>query len=304
MSEYRVVLRLFSGRPNPEWPLPKDVDDEIVGQLKNLPEQPRPFRPQILRGKPDDVLGRPRSGYQGFEIFPDDESDVPIFQIYSELVLDRATGRIRSDRTNKWEEVVWRTAPPDVIKDLDNITLAELRTPDNEALIEDVQGAFVRVDCTHGPLYDGSQTDPFNQFRGRNNCYNYATGKLNQARGVNAAIPGRNNRRRRFSEDGLREAMTADRLEFKGKTQPTACPEEGTHWMAAMVRHVAGRLPDFHCLRLDRSGKWSHKDGRGVVEDADNAGDPIRDLTQARLIGNPKLVGFFLVDEQFLNMIS
>ena len=304
MSEARVVLRLFSGLPNPSWPLPRDMADEIRRTFQNLPVQPEAFRPEISRGKPEDPLGRPRSGYRGFQIFADKESRVPEYEIYSFLVREPATGRVRSNGTSIAEAIVWRSVPQSVLERLGNITLAEATAPTNEQVIRGVMGAYVDLNCARGPRYfkNGGR---YNKLIRENNCYNYATRKPNPVPFSDPAVPGRNNGINQFTLNALRQALDDDKLEFKGFDQPTVCPPEGQHWVAAMVRHSAtGRLTDVHFLRLDKSGRWSHKDGDDPVTDEDDRGNKIGDLTQALFLGLPELAGFFLAKERFRNLIN
>ena len=293
MGEARIVLNLFSGRPNQEWPIEKAAADDLVRRLQSIPLQPRTVRPAIRERKPVDFLGRPRSGYRGFEVYADSESFQPAFQIYGTLVFEQAAQKIRTDNSNQWETFVWRTAPATVLEELDNITLAELQAPEDTDLIAGVEGEYVKLTCTIGPKYVGD-TGQFHTFQAKNNCYNYATAKANRTKSKPAAIPGQANQTSSFSLDGLRDALDDDRLQFEDRTQPTWCPPKGAHWLAVMRRHIVGKLPDFHCLRLDKNGRWSQKDGTGAVENTDNDGALMTDLKQARLIGSPELAGFYL----------
>ena len=72
-----------------------------------------------------------------------------------------------------------------------------------------------------------------------------------------------------------------------------------------MIRRVAtGQLLDHHFLRQDKSGRWSHKDNDDPIRDVDDAGQKIGDLTQARFLNSPELVGFFLAKKTFLHLID
>jgi hypothetical protein len=304
MSDARVVLRLFSGRPNPSWALPRNKAAQLRRVFQSLPLQPQAYRPEIILGKPSDPLGRPRSGYRGFRIFADGESQIPEYEIFGALVLEQATGRIRTDGTKITERIVWRTVPDIIRRELDDVTLAEVSAPGNEQLITGVVGPYVDLNCGFSPKYveDGG---PFNKLIRENNCYNYATLKPNPVPFTDPAVPGPDNGKHKFTPNALRQALAKDKLVFKGFTQPTTCPRSGQHWIAAMVRRSAtGRLTDVHFLRLDKSGMWSHKDGDDAVTDEDDKGNKISDLTQAVFLGFPELAGFFLAKKRFRNLIG
>src|SRR5262249_29446291 len=90
-----------------------------------------------------------------------------------------------------------------------------------------------------------------------------------------------------------------------GLRLPTGCPPAGTHFIAVVIRHhPTGTIADFHCIRLDRSGAWSHKDGKGKVRDVDDTGRPISDLTKARFKWSPALVGIYQADFSKRNLID
>ena len=304
MSGARVVLRLFSGLPNPSWTLPNNMADDIRRTFQNLPFLREPLQPQVIRGKPSDPLGRPRSGYRGFQIFADAQARVPEYEIFGFLVLENATGRVRTDGTAIAESIVWRSVPDSVLEQLGNVTFAQVSAPGNEQHIQGVQGAYVDLNCGHGPRYV-KNGGLYNKLIRENNCYNYATRKPNLIPFTDAAVPGQNNNTNEFTPETLRQALKEDKLEYKGLTQPDTCRPADQHWVAALVRHEAdGQLTDVHFLRLDKSGMWSHKDGDDAVTDEDDRGHKIGDLTQALFLGFPELAGFFLAKKQFRSMID
>ena len=55
-----------------------------------------------------------------------------------------------------------------------------------------------------------------------------------------------------------------------------------------------GSFTDFHCLRLDKDGRWSHKDGAGPVRRHDDTKNDIIDLRTALFKLPLTFVGFFL----------
>eukprot|EP00913_Durusdinium_trenchii_P004938 g4585.t1 len=92
-----------------------------------------------------------------------------------------------------------------------------------------------------------------------NNCYNYATDISTETR-------------QKSCEEAVRVAAESDGLQWAGTTLPTAAPKRG-HYVALFI------WPDtnFHWIRMDRTGYWSHKPG-GTP---DNKGQKIHDPSKS-----------------------
>jgi len=305
-----IVINIFSGRPNPEWPLDHGLADEIRRRINELPPLPRDhFRALGPLGEPADPVGRPRSGFRGIELFETTPlQQNPEFVFFGGLVFEPITGLLRSDAHLDFAQKLFRTIPVEIHTDLDGMNLQEVMAADEEVPIAGVDGPFVRLPCDHATRYLGS-SDPFNlnkypkNYRSVNNCYNYAMDALTTT--GPRAISGRSNRLRKPSVEALRDALALDLLDYKGTQQPSECAPEDAHWVAALVRHhPKRRVRDFHFLRLDQTGQWSHKDGNGPVENDDEMGDPLLDLSKAILGWSPQLAGFFIAHERHKNMVD
>lgn len=306
MSEFAFVkLRLFSGLPNPRWQLSPAEAVRVKAGLMRLPlagNQPLPpLGPRELAEPPrrlvfPDPIGRPRSGYRGFEFsFTDGSSPAMTFHVYRHLVLEAFTGRVRqASDADAWEKRLWDTAPDEVRMKLAGASFEEVTEPTHEGRIQDLEGPHVDIECENAPAYVGER-DSFNTHNGLNNCYNYATKVLNTSK-PNPAIPGPDNDVSSFTMKRLVAALENDELEHRGMKLPSECPPAGAHYAAIVIREFAsGKVGDFHCLRMDRTGRWSHKDGDGPVSNADDAGDRMDDLTKVNLSGSPRLAGLYLV---------
>ncbi|CAK9074092.1 Insoluble matrix shell protein 1 (IMSP1) (Fragment) [Durusdinium trenchii] len=68
----------------------------------------------------------------------------------------------------------------------------------------------------------------------------------------------------------------SDGLQWAGTTLPTAAPKRG-HYVALFI------WPDtnFHWIRMDRTGYWSHKPGGTPVRNTDNKGQKIHDPSKS-----------------------
>jgi hypothetical protein len=78
---------------------------------------------------------------------------------------------------------------------------------------------------------------------------------------------------------------------------PTACPvNPNSHYLVICLRDPMGNgsFTDFHCLRMDKTGRWSHKDGAGPVRKHDDTKNQIVDLRTALFKIPLTFVGFFI----------
>jgi hypothetical protein len=177
------------------------------------------------------------------------------------------------------------------------MTYAELLNSGSEAPIDGLEGPDPGLQCESSTEYEGN-TGPWKTHILTNDCYNYATFALNST-GADAAMPGPGRKlslMRPLTQEALMAGLDHDGLDLlAGHRLPSRCPGNGAHYLVVMLRHHPSRttVKDFHCVRLDRGGAWSHKDGIGPVRSTDDVGHPIVDLAQARFKWNPILVGIY-----------
>ncbi len=277
----RVELRLFSGLRDPAWMLDDDRVTQLTAQFKDL------LAAQMV---PAFVapLARPSSGYRGFVVQGRGNLEDQRFRVFGGRVSNTQAEFVDNDR--RIEAWLFRSAP-DRVRDALQLSfdqLVEPAPPDKViAGFEDV-GAAVHGPCTGAPPFPFPPGD-WATYQAENNCYNYANNVV-FTRGC--AMPGQLSSWSDAAE--MRRAATADRLVFCGKALPSACDgPPGAHLMAICLRARVGDFQDFHCLRLDASGQWSHKDGKDPVSDTDGDGQPIVDLRRARFGQAMQLVGLF-----------
>ena len=110
-----------------------------------------------------------------------------------------------------------------------------------------------------------------------NNCYNYA---LNVPTNTYAQ-PGRNENLIYPTVTGLdvRNAAINDGLMDLNDTAPGVFPESNNCLTALVIMENL----DFHFLRQDISGEWSHKLGSNIPTNLDNSGNTITDPRTADL---------------------
>ncbi len=146
--------------------------------------------------------------------------------------------------------------------------------------------------CPGAPLFpSGEELLAWTRTRFVNNCYAYANDVRSD---VGPLMPGGDEFKSATLQD-MAARVERDGLVHVGRTLPAdPLPIWGGHYVAICLRRQAeDRYRDFHCLRLDRDGRWSHKDGIGVLQRTDAAGQPIVDLGAARFATPHVLVGFF-----------
>jgi hypothetical protein len=296
-----VELKLFSGFPNLSWALPSDDAKRLFDTIDSLPLEAPGF---VHTPGYADPLGRPRGGYRGFTMTFENGGRERLYEVFERHVLDVAINRVRRDPHRSIEKDVYASIPKPLAREfLEGVTYDEIIIRAHEGPIKGLQRAQLSLRCRTGPRYEGN-TGAFKTHKRKNNCYNYATGVVNTVL-MSQAIPGTPNVRRPLTMAKLRAAVESDLLEPLGMELPNACPPPGSHYVAVLLRHSpTGAIKDFHCLRLDRNGVWSHKDGDDEVRDIDDVGNPIINLSTASLHWDPELAGFYRFVEANRHMIK
>jgi hypothetical protein len=185
------------------------------------------------------------------------------------------------------------------IQDTYGLTFAELTKARNESTIKGLDrdvpiGGF---GCPTGVAFPGTQNERDDWNDSSSNCYNYANN--HKATGGVPAVPGPNGRLSWTLEEMRHAAIEKDKLELVSDDGrlPAVCPvDPKSHYIVICLRDPMGNgsFTDFHCLRLDKNGKWSHKDGAGEVRTHDDIKNEITDLRNASFKLPLTLVGFFL----------
>jgi hypothetical protein len=253
---YRVTLFVYSGTPNPEW----KINQEQFERLKEI----QPPKNTTDENKPQKVMG-----YQGFLITDLHNKTVKYIKgnaqaehfllksISNDVDLPSTVSTHVIDQINSYQ------APPE------DSSISITYTPQGDKSV-----------CEKTPLR-GPDTvpnyDPANDNQGcyilkqrDNNCYNYGTDVLTNT----YAQPGRGTKNKWQSNtcEDVKRAAVSDGLEYIGRDYPKQSPDSG-HYLALLMWPGT----NFHWLRLDSNGFWSHKPGWGSVIDRDNQNKPITD---------------------------
>lgn len=290
---YAIVrLRLFSGLDNPEWRLDGTEANDWYQRILHLPVLARSAW----------VQPNARLGYRGMEIKVVGNNEEIIAQavFFASSADDRLKGGFFADKERSFEQQLFESARGDAMSGLQGLTWATVNFTGNETPIGGLNPPGKPSGrCAIGASAPGSK--PWLTHASYNNCYNYANDKLNSDSTEKAALPGVMKTRRPSKATELKnllrqEITTDDLVRFGSDSVPVACPPQGHHYLVVIIRdaHPATTAKDFHCIRLDKNGKWSHLDASGFPRTDDDALQEITDITEAVFDGNPELVGVYL----------
>lgn len=117
------------------------------------------------------------------------------------------------------------------------------------------------------------------------NCYNYASNRPAIPYGARYAQPGRGGGLPGTSwfemdVEGIRARLLADNVQYIGDDDAATCP---SGCRIALVMDPYWLKPDFHFLRENADGSWSHKPGHYPATDRDSAKNIIQNPRLAQL---------------------
>lgn len=284
-----IRLLLFSGWENPSITLDGVAADLLVRQIASLP-------PLMVRSTPEPYA---RMGYRGIEIITrEDDRITSRTVVYAGAAFDPEKADLHEDRNRLLEQSLLARLTLGNFEGLQNLSWANIDDVGNETQIQGLGTAGPTGPCPSGPGAPGGK--PWKAHMTLNNCYNFANDVLNTNALRSPAMPGNLAGRGQGTAEELKQrvhdAVVSDDLAFLGNSVPEACPADGHHLVLVMLReaHRATTMLDFHCVRRDAGGTWSHLDASGVPRNTDDGGHPIADITQAIFDGKPQLVGVYM----------
>ena len=277
-----AVMNLFSGRRNPAWPITEGCIEAIEKKLADAKGR--------TGARPDRVI--PNSGYRGMSVAITRGGRVQYYEIFHDTL--QAGGRLL-DGANEIGKLVFACMSKDQrVAELDGATYEDLHIEHQIWTIDGIGDVPVGLCCENAPVFHEAPAAFSGVNRKRNNCYNYGLWYHPNTIPGGAAVPG--GLTGFLPPDVLQKAMVSDGLRWIGKSLPARCPVGEAHYIAVVTRGPhAGTKGDFHVLRLDRNGRWSHKDGDDPVTAYDGNGERIVDLSKAWFAWPSAFVGFFEV---------
>jgi len=245
---YKVVLDIFSGRPNPTWTI----------------DRSHPLYSQIATdlNKVEHTESRDALGYRGFSI----EMRNPLGQSVQKTV---GAGTYSLLEMELLQSCPFHIRDPvrdhivNVIAELTNTTAPTLF----DQQLNDLQNMDRMAYCKHPKFEPEKWNSPLAMIT--NNCYNYAT----QRQTNTFAQPGRGSGLEfsTFTADDVLAAVLRDGLIQLPYYAPELNPE------LCIIALVVWPNEDYHFYRLDDNYKWSHKMGWDPVVNTDDGGMEIWD---------------------------
>ena len=274
-----VTMRLFSGQPGPRFGLTARLEREVLQRLAALPPTGFAVAPRHAA-----------SGYHGINLRADDGGGLREYVVFGGVVLGTSGAWLDADRAyERWlfEEVLrpdrLRLAIEAVAVDAMPVAFDEIAAP-GEATnrIEGLEALGVPVVCA-GALPVPPPPDSWQIYEQHNNCLNYALNMVSTLRWADLGHIPR----------GEPPCAALVRLiEQRGPRHlpggfPAACSPD-TYLILMCLVNPSGTSSNYHFLRSDRGGGWSHKFGAEAVTNHDDACVVMNNLADARF--RPRLV--------------
>lgn len=265
----RIIVDVFSGRPNPVLELEGDEANQALSSLKPAA--------RLTSAETGESRILPL-GYRGLIVEQIDETAEGLprrFRVYRGSL---SGGRLahRAADTSFEDQALFQDGLLQKLN-LDARTLSFIRR--SMASVTDVEGVtgirrpplveLPKPKCTCAPVYEPNWWNDGSQIQGNNNCYNYAA----NYRSDTFAQPGQAAGQiyTSLSCVAVKAGAVRDAL-IDTPSANNRCPGEG-HLVALVVAPGV----DFHWYRKGRNGLWTHKPGSTAVTNIDNSGNSIKD---------------------------
>ncbi|KAK2574397.1 Insoluble matrix shell protein 1 [Acropora cervicornis] len=263
-----VTVVVFSGRPDPQW-----VITENDRQYNNI---------------------RRLLGHALFSGFIYRHQDMPSRLGYKGILLKFTTLEyfVVGPQTRSLQQLILGTMPQ---KGIRAAVLAEVHS---DGVLPDMTPK--KMDGI-GSLFNSATT------RRTNNCYNYANDEITN----NFAQPGRGGGAVFGTLTGasIKAAAVLDGLVVlspqPAPSSPIPLPSTNAgHLTALFVNTGNGPWPgDFHWVRMDSTGRWSHKPGQSHATNLDQNKNPITDPRKANM-GNYAFISFLTSNKTVVNIAN
>jgi len=271
-GNFTVTLLVFSGRPDPQWKI-FEVDqhyDDIIRFLGHARARSFAYSHEHMPA---------RLGYKGF-------------------LVEFATAEylIVGPNTKTLQELLLATMPENFRESI----LVEIRSG---AVLPD---AVATRRKRFAPIYNAAFWNNNTVTRRTNNCYNYANDKVTNTfaqpgRGSGAVFAGMNGKD--VQAAAVRDGMVVLNPQL-GPLAPVPGPPAGPRHLVALFVDPGNffRPGDFHWIRLDNNGRWSHKPGQARITDLDQNRIPIIDPRNANM-GNYVFISFMTTDKNVVTIV-
>lgn len=304
----RVMIDIFSGRPNPVVELEGKNAEEVLERVKPARElkaaevKPAPPVPILgYRGVVIEQTGHPRKSLPKVARLIDGQITLPetVAIASDEGAEDFLFGPQGIAKKTKLEKGLVKFIEQERVRFREVrsnfVALSESKAPGKKSLA--AQAAAPVSGCSCAPIYEPEWWNDGGLKQLNNNCYNYST----NYRSDTFAQPGR--------PEGIivtgpacvcafvTLAAVADSL-IAAPVANNKCPSQGH-----LVALVLAPGFDFHWYRKGPDGLWSHKVGPALVTNLDNSGRLITDPRTADRGPYKDFCGFMIVKHGHIKLI-
>lgn len=272
-DRFQVELLIFSGKENPKFLL-DPLEYQTIKDLLYSYKINSKFKPPVM-------------GYKGFFL-----TNLSNLKCESQIIYSLPTAE-------KYLLNKLKTNLSDKVYDYIFQQINKKSTPNQlnqEAIINFGQKLRGKDVCENLPIIGSNTIPDFNPDKDAkgcflknlpyNNCYNYGNDIVSNT----FAQPGRgsNNVWKKITCEEIKLSAESDGLKSIAKEYPHDLPAIG-HYVALMVWNGE----DYHWLRLDSNGFWSHKPGQTGIRNIDNSGSIIIDPSTQNLYPYNEFCGYF-----------
>ncbi|CAF0798981.1 unnamed protein product [Adineta steineri] len=274
-SNPMVILHVFSATPNPVWM----INIKQIIPMKNLVKK-------ILNDYENHLLpinSTRTVGYQGFTISCSTDNEIFIHGLNS----------LENQLLESGKSYLSKTIIEHVSENL------------GKSLFLTKYTSLTRINCDLVPIKGSDKVPTFSPQTGnggcfvkkqsKNNCYAYGTNIVTNT----YPQPGRysGTKLSAITCETVRKAAVLDGLVYYGTNLPVGHPKSG-HFVALLLWPNA----DYHWIRKDATGFWSHKPGAGAVTNKDNTGSLINNPSKSNLSPWKSFCGYYIAQPSKINI--
>lgn len=280
---YSVKLLIYSGTPDPRFTIPNSIFMKIEQLLAVEKYLPR---------KSNRVMG-----YRGFLIVPLEYNQIEV-SVRGNPKAEYLLLEIIKDKLpqNVYTHILHEIRNSYVINS--KINLPQYSHIKIKHLTQNSQCDQIPIIGSDlVPNFDPKSDDQgcFQEKQWDNNCYNYGNDIVTNS----FAQPGRGTGHKWESNtcEDVKKAAISDGLQWIGTEYPSNKPDQG-HYLALLIWPET----NFHWVRLDSNGMWSHKPGGSEITNRDNDGKGITNPAFQDFSPWTEFCGYFIAQPSKINI--
>ncbi|HET9368595.1 MAG TPA: hypothetical protein VFO19_00045 [Vicinamibacterales bacterium] len=289
MSRIHVRMRVFSGLRDPEWEITRPGDVARVQRWFANNAARRGGRPAGRSERDQRAVQPPVTGFRGFDVTMNGRT----MRVYRNNLPSLPAAATSAETI---DNILFSTNAEVLAREFGLTPMMMLS--DEVHAIDGLPPTCDTSDLELGSTHyrpSSWMPDPFCD----NTCYGYAANVKTES-----VVTPDDSQRQNWSKSELRAALADDGAGPATTAVPSArLDSPDVHYMVAVIQPLVGGRGDFHFLRLDRSGCWSHKVSTDPVKQVDDQDKKLTNLCQARFRTPFVFVGFFVVNEDLRDLL-